>query len=328
MLKSEYIATVEKKLAWLRHAQEPRRWADLMQEYGKIVETYRDILESSDTFFMDRHFCDLVDHARREMPDDVLFEAEWLQAKRGWLWMETPAEVPPVIEQEREFHLLIRAVGWREVPLGATLVAYDGSTEPAPPGTVQFCFYGDMELLRDRVGADTTGWEEFWSPWSFFALRNGQMLRERMVDFEERGRKESPRGTYEPQFLSTGERTEHRLHEMRWLFAALHLMSQRLAITVDEKVDRATRRRAEKAGRVIPPVIRIVTLRRLKQDQQAEKAETKVDWQWRWIVRGFWRMQWYPSENRHKRIFVESFLKGPDDKPLKPDTIKLFVAKR
>ena len=27
-------------------------------------------------------------------------------------------------------------------------------------------------------------------------------------------------------------------------------------------------------------------------------------------------------------IFIEAFVKGPEDKPMKPDTLKLFVAKR
>lgn len=330
MLPSKYIETIERKLQWLRFGNERR--PRIEAEYGRITETYLDILESSDTFFMDRAFCDLVDHARREAPLDMRFDARWLLAKRGWLWMETPFEVPPVTLEERDLVKLgVRGVGWREVPVGATLVAYDGSQEPAPPGSVQFCFYVDQEHYRSLVSDDAQANLRAlqraageWSPWSFFVLRDGALLHERMLDFEERGRRENPEGAYIP----TDERIVHPLHEMRWLYAALHLMAQRLATTVEHKVDRATRRRAERTGQTVPPIIRVVTLRRLQLDRVAEKAEADVDWQWRWIVRGFWRNQWYPSENCHKRIFIESYLKGPENRPLKPDTLKLFVARR
>lgn len=36
----------------------------------------------------------------------------------------------------------------------------------------------------------------------------------------------------------------------------------------------------------------------------------------RFMVRGFWRNQWYPSQNRHKPRWIAPFIKGPDDKPL------------
>lgn len=326
MLQSKYIETIEKKLQWLRFGQERRDRIEA--EYGRITETYLDILESSDTFFMDRAFCDLVDHARREAPLDMRFDARWLLAKRGWLWIETPFEVPPVTVEERDLVKLgVRAIGWREVPVGAMLVAYDGSRQPAPPGSVQFCFYVDQDHYRSLVHgaeAEPSLKGDVWSPWSFFVLQDGAVLHERMLDFEERGRRENPGGAYIP----TDERLVHPLHEMRWLYAALHLMAQRLATTVAHKVDRATRRRAERSGQTVPPIIRVVTLRRLQLDRVAEKAEHDVDWQWRWAVRGHWRAQYYPSENTHRPVFIEAYIKGPEDKPMKPDTLKLFVAKR
>ena len=214
-------------------------------------------------------------------------------------------------------------MGWREVPPGAVLMAYDGTQTPAPPGTVQFCFFHDHHhlvngeaLLGLRPGD--------WRPWSFFALREGWELAERMADFEDRGRRENPMG----QYIPTEERVGQPLHEMRWLFAALFLMNQRLAATIPQQADRATRRRAERAGQTAPPVIRVVTLRRFQQDREAARVASDVDWQWRWTVRGHWRQQFYASDGSHRPIFIEAFVKGPEDKPMKPDTLKLFVAKR
>lgn len=36
----------------------------------------------------------------------------------------------------------------------------------------------------------------------------------------------------------------------------------------------------------------------------------------RWVVRGHWRRQWYPSQNRHIPIWITDYIAGPDDLPI------------
>jgi hypothetical protein len=82
---------------------------------------------------------------------------------------------------------------------------------------------------------------------------------------------------------------------------------------------------------VAPPYINVVTLRRLHHHAIRSGQNTTVeaiDWQWSWVVRGHWRNQWYPSQGVHKPKFIESYCKGPDDKPLKPVGATLFAARR
>jgi hypothetical protein len=45
-------------------------------------------------------------------------------------------------------------------------------------------------------------------------------------------------------------------------------------------------------------------------------------------VRGHWRNQFYPVENVHRPVFIESYIKGPPDKPIKPLGHKIFKAVR
>lgn len=324
MIPSRYVETIEHKLAWLRSGEAARQSIEM--QYGKITDTYIDILQSSDTFYMDRHFGDLVDHARRAIDSRMTFDAKWLLAKRGWLYLEQPFEVPAIMLQDANEKLYIRAVGWREVPPGGILVAYDGTQTPAPPGTVQFCFYHDhLHWINGEMDAGLRPGQ--WRPWSFFALKEGWELGERMLDFEERGRRENPNGSY----VDSTERSDHPLHEMRWLFAALYLMNQRLATTIPQPADRATRRRAEKAGQTAPPLIRVITLRRMEQERARAQAagENMVHWQWKWSVRGHWRRKPNTAEDAVKDVYIESYVKAPNpDAPMKPDTLKLFVAKR
>ena len=37
----------------------------------------------------------------------------------------------------------------------------------------------------------------------------------------------------------------------------------------------------------------------------------------RWVVRGHWRRQWYPSQNRHHPIWITEYIAGPDNSPVK-----------
>lgn len=53
-----------------------------------------------------------------------------------------------------------------------------------------------------------------------------------------------------------------------------------------------------------------------KRMQTDDKGERQYELQHRFVVRGHWRRQWYPSEQRHKNIYIQPFLKGPDNAPI------------
>jgi hypothetical protein len=59
--------------------------------------------------------------------------------------------------------------------------------------------------------------------------------------------------------------------------------------------------------------INIIKLRRTESNNSTGTRE----YRFRWIVRGFFRRQWYPKSQTHKLIFVDSFVKGPKDAELK-----------
>jgi hypothetical protein len=74
--------------------------------------------------------------------------------------------------------------------------------------------------------------------------------------------------------------------------------------------------------------INVVTLRRMSEDRAKDPQGHFIDWQWQWTVTGHWRHQYYPSQPVHKRVYIEAYIKGPPDRPLKPPGAKLFVVKR
>lgn len=65
--------------------------------------------------------------------------------------------------------------------------------------------------------------------------------------------------------------------------------------------------------------VTVVTLRRKEQElrDMTNQNEEAPDWQFRWMVSGHWRNQWYSSEERHRLKWIDPYLKGPEDKPIK-----------
>ncbi len=92
---------------------------------------------------------------------------------------------------------------------------------------------------------------------------------------------------------------------------------------------RAERRRMEKAREPIWEV-KVITLRRYEQHpgRPADSEGRHIDWQYRWVVNWHWRKQWYPSEKTHKVIFIDTYIKGPEDKPLKDPKISIQAVRR
>ena len=75
------------------------------------------------------------------------------------------------------------------------------------------------------------------------------------------------------------------------------------------------------------PVIKIIQLRRRSPATTSGTAEQR-DYSCRWLVRGHWRNQFYPRSKSHRPRFIPAYVKGPDDKPLKPTKSSIFAVVR
>lgn len=386
---------VEMRLKWLKWAKEQRRLQMYQSDVRldktnlerraieEVMPQYQMSLETGDTFYMNRQFSDLVDHARQTIPDDLAFETAWLQSKRAWMWIETPFLVPSIsvtqarlqkikeqlaritksgilvdeaklqagnnqeirfskgtpiedveealnaiIEKQQVFisehgdeklDTKISAISWFPIPagnIGKPLVYAQGQEtgKVLSEGSVEFLCYLDYnQFLHHEVG---------FGCWSYFHIQDGDRLIDRVREFEGLAQQQST-GAY------AAERATEMLHEIRWVYAAIYLMAQRLATTVTRPTNHAMRKLAKRENIKPPEFIRTVTLRRLEVARvEAAKTGKKIDWQWQWSVRGHWRNQYYHKTGEHKPVFIESYVKGPQDKPLKPPTHTLFIAKR
>lgn len=297
-MNPKYIEAIETRLRWLRLLGEPDKIMTMCDGDPRSVKAFMESGESGsftplatgETYFMDKHFCSLVEHASPTLPEPIKFELEWMLSSHGWLCLETPVDIPAVILNDGfKFDPKIGAIGW--------LPTTDKSA-------IAVWVYGVYPYAH-----------RYFAPFLKVPLYDGKSLAWNIEDWK----------AGKP---STAESVSQACYTTRWVYAALYFMAQQLTSRVRYQTDRATRRRAEKIKQNVPPFIEVITLRRKQQDREAAKAHQDIDWQWQWAVRGHWRDQWYPAEGIHKPVFIESYIKGPEDKPVKPPTTKLFAAIR
>ena len=123
----------------------------------------------------------------------------------------------------------------------------------------------------------------------------------------------------------------------RELMAGGLWLNQRIMVTADAPVERHVRKRAAKTLNQPSDRVRVVHLRRTerlkpcgKPDVPADRPQSvgddgTRDWAFQWVVRGHWRHQYYRSLDTHRVIWIDPYVKGPEDKPLKPSATVFAV---
>lgn len=104
------------------------------------------------------------------------------------------------------------------------------------------------------------------------------------------------------------------------LLQLLNFMQSKIAVIRPDKVPRATRRR-EKANALAQADVGIIELREYENAQRQHGPTDdshELEHQWRWMVRGHYRAQWYPTEKAHHLKWIEPYVKGPEYRPLRP----------
>jgi hypothetical protein len=109
------------------------------------------------------------------------------------------------------------------------------------------------------------------------------------------------------------------LQELKYFAALIAFMGQEIFPTRREKLPRDARKRLTRAG--FDPGSeqnepRIIYLRRVTHRPEDAADGTGVEYTHRWWVKGHWRNQWYPTENRHKPLWIHPHIKGPDGLPI------------
>ena len=96
-------------------------------------------------------------------------------------------------------------------------------------------------------------------------------------------------------------------------------------------IRQAARQLQRQHGLSETPRVRVIELRRsqyVKREDTVATDGTGRKLSVRFVVKGFWRNQWYATRKEHAPKYIESYLKGPEDAPLKAAAPTVYVVRR
>jgi hypothetical protein len=96
------------------------------------------------------------------------------------------------------------------------------------------------------------------------------------------------------------------------------LMAEKIVVKDKRQVHRAAWREAGRIsrGQLDLKTVRVIELRRRQQDDAEPTNGGPGNYSHQWIVKGFWRNQYYPKSGTHRQKYIADYVKGPKDKPL------------
>lgn len=151
---------------------------------------------------------------------------------------------------------------------------------------------------------------------------------------------ESPHAFESAGALVQSQIRENALRNICESLAAAQFLQLKVVAKERRTLPRAERRRREREGRPAPDVYAVVLRRAEHHDKPHTQAEAEEEltpeqvqhhreYTCQWLVGGHWRRQFYPSVQEHRPKYIEPYIKGPTDRPMKIHaTSKVFVARR
>lgn len=291
------------------------------------LRTVSGSLRMSEAFYVAPHMTDLIAHAAQGLDEHDQYRHEFLPADRGFAWFDAPLTSIDMWGNPSA----IAAVSWRV----GTATDQHGATRPG----VAVVLWADCMNPNDIIGAvleierspeegervkarlrETIGSLQPASAWMIpWGERVGPAMVATDQEYQARNWKDNE--------IHLGGRTVDTLPSevpslSRQLLAFWMLLGQTVTTVRDGEVSRPFAKRAQRRG--IPARVTVIELRRHATTRN-DNAETHVEWQHQWIVRGHWAWricgQQHPDAQPYKdgwavRLYISPYVKGPEDKPL------------
>lgn len=268
--------------------------------------------------------CDLVQYAAEKLEEDDLWDYQQAPTEYGFVRFDRPIPIHDV--RGKVMHL-----SWMIWGKAGFLLKQTGVNQPA---TVLWQFSDcrtdpdevDLEITKDLTSVELERVDLIRGRWSSVGMtiaEQGQPIGQPLLPTDPEGTREYLKGMGEdPDSVVPMPTTNVK----RILCALWLLLNQTIVVVEKEEPDRAGRRRA--ARHKLPPQVSVIRLRRSESRYQPKEGESQVEWQHRWMVRGHWRWQACgPNRQDRVRIWINPFIKGPEDKPFH-QTEKLYSLDR
>ena len=242
--------------------------------------------------------CDLVSSASKSVPDWPIKEHDF-PCNHAFIWLAKPIEcvitrdemVPQLINPLR-----LRAMGWMMSRIGSEIKETGDLVAVGP----EYSANGFIPHFWFEIeGRGITG---YLSQFYFGETVTSQIKRAGVP----------------------GNAAIHRV-----FFAFLAFLRQRILVSARAQGNRASRKIADKI-QFKHTTCHVVTLRSLEYRQSSTNGEKEhPDWSCRWWVAGHWRQQPCGEKSIERRpTWINPHIKGPEDKPMKTISKRLFAVVR
>jgi len=310
-----YAETLERQVAQVRLWQSPygleRAMSPGLQNFfryragpSKLRDFFVDHLRYAESYFLAREITAFITTAAESLPNTRL-QIESLPCTNGWLWLDRG--IPCQLGQWSREHgcqdSSIRAISWivshRETD-GRTYATPNGPPDSGavPHGLSLFGYFDcEHEGRQELVYMDS---------WPF-------------SEGSRDGVQETVSEIHDPSVNAL----------VRSVAAAFFLfILDRILIASRQYAERHARKRLEAQGWTTEPLIRVVELRRRQSQPNHTDEHKAIAWSHQWVVSGHWRQQPYPSLGIVQPRWITPYVKGPEDRPLKPPRAKVFAVVR
>jgi hypothetical protein len=302
-----YVEAIERQLAAMQGLGLPfgiDSCADLgPDDPTQFAAVLRAVAGRAETYDVAGDIVDLLIQASETIPRFGL-TPEDLPALDGWIYLERSLPHPDAERTANETgiaryrDLRIEALLWTEATITPT-----NAQETPGPGLMVAAFASAPGIAGDLPYPVAAMRWRFGEPWPEYVLLSPRQ--------QDRGR---------------NPETEDPIVPIRWFMAFLRFIKQRILVATAIPVrNRSARRRI---ARVLPrePIVHVIELRRREYRQRDETEHEPAEWSCQWLVRGHWH-NYHTREGLQPR-WVDSYVKGPDDKPLKTPRATVYKVVR
>lgn len=250
-------------------------------------------------FYWSPRTVELVRAAAVSMPVWTLTR-ESLPEPHAFFWFDQPLPLPSVRGKDTALvaisYTSMTIIGTREGENGESLQIVKSVVSGESIDRTSILFWGRGEGAFNPV------------PYTSILINPGTTLNEAIADYKDSA---ILRSDFDEEAWQAYQM------KIRYFACCLSFLEQKIVGSrpILTKVPRAVRRRTEEL-KDVEANVNVITLRAYEQ-RRKEGDSHPVEWTMRWLVRGHWRQQYYPTENIHKPKWIAPFVKGPSNKPLK-----------
>lgn len=114
-----------------------------------------------------------------------------------------------------------------------------------------------------------------------------------------------------------------------FIMCLLYFINQNYLTASRGRASRGVRKRLEREAPTMPEqLVRVIHLRKRVHKYTGSEEGEHREYNCQWFVKGHWRKQWYAKAQVHQKIWITAYIKGPEDKPLKPPATRVFSVDR